>query len=59
MDELEIVKRRIALEKQWLWMLIHLTDEDLQLPRNMTRQEAIDEALDKISLLLKIAKKYE
>lgn len=37
MDELEIVKRRIALEKQWLWMLINLTDEDLQLPRNMTR----------------------
>jgi len=59
MKELEIILRKIALEKQWLWMLINLSDEELQLPRNLTRQNAIDESLDKISYLLKRAKKYK
>jgi len=29
MNELEIVLRKIALEKQWLWMLINLSDDEL------------------------------
>ncbi len=38
-------------------MLINLSDEELKLPRNTTRQDAIDEALDDINYYNKILNK--
>jgi len=49
MDRIEILKRKIAYQKQWLWMLVNLSDEELQLPRNTTRQDALNNALDDIN----------
>ena len=40
-------------------MLINLSDEELQLPRGMARQAAMDEALDTLKELLLIVKKYK
>jgi len=32
MTELEFTLRKIEIQKQWLWMLTNLSDEELQLP---------------------------
>ena len=53
MTKLEIVKRKIAIEKEWLWMLTNLSDADLLLPRNMTKGAAVDESLDVLKALFK------
>jgi len=42
MTELEILKRKLAIQKQWLWMLVNLKEKELKLPKNQTKQEAID-----------------
>ena len=49
MDEIEILKKKIALQKQWLWMLVNLPEEELQLPKNTSKQDALNEALDNIN----------
>lgn len=59
MKELEILKRKIAYQKQWLWMLMNLSDDELQLPRNTSRQDALNEALDEIIYLRKEFKKLK
>ncbi len=51
MTKLEIVKRKIAIEKEWLWMLTNLPDEDLLLPKNMNKREAVDESLEVLKAL--------
>jgi len=57
MTRLEILLRRIEFQKQWLWLLMNLSDKDLQLSTNQTKQEAIDEALEKLNFYLRELKK--
>jgi len=57
MTKLEIILRRIEIQKQWLWLLMNLSEEELQLPQNQTKQEVIDEALDKLNFYLEELKK--
>lgn len=40
-------------------MLVNLTDEELQLPRNTSKQDALNEALDEIRYIRKKIKKIE
>lgn len=40
-------------------MLVNLSDEELNLPRNTSRQDAIDKALDDINYYDKILEKLE
>lgn len=51
MNTIEILQRRLVLQKQWLWMLVNLSNEELQLPRNTSKQEALDAALDEIRFI--------
>ena len=57
MTRLEILLRRIEIQKQWLWLLMNLSDEELQLSASQTKREAIDEALDKLNSFLQELKK--
>jgi len=57
MNRLEIILRRIEIQKNWLWLLMNLSDDELQLPKNQTKQEAINKALDKLNLYLEELKK--
>ena len=59
MTELEILKRKVEIQKQWLWMLTNMSDEDLGLPKGQTRQEAIDIALDNLRNLLALIKNHQ
>lgn len=59
MNEIEILRRRLIFQKQWLWMLVNLSDEELQLPRNISKQDALNEALDEIRYIRKKIKKIE
>jgi len=40
MTELEILKRKVELQKQWLWMLSNISDEDLGLHRTYIIRQA-------------------
>jgi len=59
MTELEFTLRKIEIQKQWLWMLTNLSDEELQLPKGMTKDKAMDEALDTLKELLLIVQKLQ
>lgn len=59
MNKVEILKRKIAYQKQWLWMLVNLSDEELQLPRNISRQDALNDALDEINYYNRILEKLK
>ncbi len=59
MTELEITLRKIEIQKQWLWMLTNLSDEELQLPKGMSKQDAMNEALDILKELLKTVKRLQ
>ena len=59
MTELEILKRKVELQKQWLWMLSNMSDEDLALPNGQTKQETVDIALDNLRKLLALIKKHQ
>ena len=51
-NKLEILKRKIALQKQWLWMLTNMSDEELQLPKRQSREVAQNKALEMLKQLL-------
>ena len=59
MTELELILRKVEIQKQWLWMLTNLPDEELQLPKGVTKDKAIDEALDTLKELLLIVQKLQ
>ena len=52
MSAFEILKRKIALQKQWLWMLVNMSDKELKLPRRLTREMAKNKALERLKQLL-------
>ena len=52
MNNFELIKRKIEIQKQWLWMLVNLSDEELQLPKGQSRKLAKNKALDKLKQLL-------
>ena len=52
MNSFEILKRKIELQKQWLWMLVNLSDEALKLPKRQTRETAQNKALERLKQLL-------
>jgi len=59
MTELEILKRKVELQKQWLWMLMNIPDDELGLPKGQTKQEAVNLALDRLKALLILIRKHQ
>ncbi len=59
MNKVEILKQKIKYQKQWLWMLVNLSDRELQLPRNKSKQDALIDALEELYYLKRLLKRYE
>ena len=57
--EIELLKQKVVTEKQWLWMLINLKEDELGLPKYSSKQKEIDESLDRINEILTILKKVK
>ncbi len=50
MTKRELLEQQIKTEKQWLDILLNknYADDELGLPKHLTRKRAIDEALDQL-----------
>jgi len=59
MTELEVLKKKVEIQKQWLWMLMNMSDEELALPKGQTKQKAIDKSLERLKQLLELIRKLQ
>lgn len=49
MTKRELYESKIRALKQWMFLLMNYPEDDLGLPRNQSRRDAINEALDEMN----------
>lgn len=59
MTYLEFIESKIKANKSAIWLLMNSTDEELNLPIGVSKEEAIDWILEDLSRLIKILKKIQ
>lgn len=59
MTEKELLAAKIKAAKNWLWLLTNSSDENLNLPFGLSKEEAINDALDELRYLMQKHKNFD
>ena len=59
MTYLDFIESKIKANKSAIWLLMNSTDEELNLPIGVSKEEAIEWILEDLSRLIKIFKKLQ